>query len=221
VLLLRFLQEREYHRLGETTPRRANVRIITAANTPLAGLVSQGRFRADLRYRLTPVTLAVPPLRARGQDVLLLARHFLGAAAAREGRVPPALGPELERILLAYSWPGNVRQLEQEMARLIVFETGGVLDARSLSSDVARDGSPRAARPLRLALFEAERAAVAQALEDHGGVRSATASALGISRQALHAKLRRLGLGRDDRGAPPQVALPRALPERRAADRGE
>ena len=124
VRLLRFLQEKEYQRLGETTPRRADVRVISATNVDLWSRVREGRFREDLLYRLEDARIVVPPLRERGCDVVLLARHFLHRYAAAHGRLTPALGPGVEALLMRYGWPGNVRQLESQM-RCLVVETAG------------------------------------------------------------------------------------------------
>jgi anaerobic nitric oxide reductase transcription regulator len=117
--LLRFLEEFEYRRLGENRLRRANVRVITATNVDLAERVRQGRFRQDLWFRLKVVRLAVPPLRERGSDVLLLARHFLEQQARARGLAAPRLDPAAEDALAAHAWPGNVRELEHEMLRRV------------------------------------------------------------------------------------------------------
>jgi DNA-binding NtrC family response regulator len=189
--LLRFLQEGEYQRVGETTLRRSNLRLLTATNVDLHERARQGKFREDLVYRLDVVTLLVPPLRERGDDVLVLARHFLGVAAQGERLPRPQPSPELWRAIRGYSWPGNVRQLEHEMNRLVLFGGGGPVGPEHLSKEVAR-ARPVARRPLRSAIDDFERDYLRQMLECHGGVRTATAAALGITRQALHAKMRRL-----------------------------
>ena len=123
--LLRFVERREYHRLGETHMRRADVRVLTAANVRLDECVARGLFRADLLYRLKVVVLCLPPLRERGRDILLLARSFLRRFAAQAGVPCPELSPEMESALLQCSWPGNVRELENEMERFVTFGGGG------------------------------------------------------------------------------------------------
>jgi two-component system, NtrC family, response regulator HydG len=191
--LLRFLQEREYRRIGETASRRADVRLLTATNVDLFARVREGRFRADLWYRLKDERLTLPPLRERGTDVLLLARHFLAAEAARQGRRPPAVAPDAARALARFCWPGNIRQLESEMRRLVVAAEGGLVQVAHLSEEVRE--SPCATRGcLHTALRSFERDYVRRALERHGGVRTRTAAELGITRQALVAKIRRLGV---------------------------
>lgn len=207
VKLLRFLQEGEYRRVGENELRRADVRIVSAAHRDLEACVAAGTFREDLLYRLNTIVLRLPPLRERGDDVLLLARHFARAAASRAGRPEPkwsaTLGPALQR----QTWPGNVRQLENEMARLLALAGEGPLRAEDLSPalrDVSTPGpgSGTPAAPARgsappswrQALIEFERRFLIGALAYHAGNRSQTADALGLTRQGLSAKLQRLGL---------------------------
>jgi transcriptional regulator with PAS, ATPase and Fis domain len=191
--LLRFLQDREYRRLGESSTRRADVRVITAANAPLEELVRRNAFREDLMYRLDGIVLTLPPLRERGDDVLLLARYFLQQAAAREGRPAPGLRPEVLRQLEAWDWPGNVRELENEMQRLVVMAGAGPARLEHLSPRVqARRSASRGS--LRLAVLAAEREAIREALSRQAGNRTRAASHLGITRQALLGKMKRLGL---------------------------
>jgi DNA-binding NtrC family response regulator len=192
-MLLRVLEDGEYYRLGESVARRAQVRVVSAANEDLALLVEERRFRKDLRFRLEGERITVPPLRDRGRDVLHLARHFL-AWASGPGQRPPVLSREAEQALSRYSWPGNVRELLREAQRVVVRASDGVVHRRHLSPELRRDapgwrGSFRAARD------EWERHHIIRALERHGGNRTATAAEMGISRQALVAKIRRHGIG--------------------------
>jgi len=191
--LLRFIEGREYQRLGDPTVRRANLRLLTATNVDLVREVARGRFREDLLYRLNDLVLSVPSLRSRGEDLLLLAQHFIDEAVRSEGQARPRPIPAFWRAVRHYHWPGNVRQLQGEMRRLVVMAGGRAVGPDDLSSEVAAAPAvPRA--PLRSFLQDAERGHVQRTLEAHGGVRSAAAAALGITRQALHAKMRRLGL---------------------------
>jgi len=188
--LLRFLQESEYRRLGESGLRRADVRVVSATNVDLAQRVRQGRFREDLWFRLNHLTLLVPPLRERGSDVLLLARHFL-EQQSRTRRVPaPRLTAAAEAALLAHAWPGNVRELEHEMLRLVVRHPGSDVGPDELSAEIA--APPRPTGPLKLALRRLESELVREALARHGGRHARAAAELGITRQALWAKCRRL-----------------------------
>jgi anaerobic nitric oxide reductase transcription regulator len=193
VRLLRFLEGGEYQRVGETVVRRADVRVISATNVDLVRRVREGRFRQDLWFRLNGETIVVPPLRERGVDVLLLARHFLREQAARRGEAPPALSPGAEAALLGYSWPGNVRELQNEMRRLAVRAAGREAKVEDLSSAL-RERITRRPGTLRAALQRFETELVHEALERNGGILARAAAELGISRQALWVKARRLGL---------------------------
>ncbi len=192
--LLRFLQEREYRRLGEQRLRKANLRVLTAANVLLEDLVVAGRFRKDLRFRIDAVTLVAPPLRERGDDIPLLARHFLERLAARDKVPVPRLSAEATAALRTYAWPGNVRELQNEMERLVVLVRDRPVGREDLRPPVAATSatpSPRALSQVRLAM---ERDLVAAALRRHEGSRTRAAADLGITRQALYEKIRRLGL---------------------------
>ncbi len=191
--LLRFLQEGEYQRLGETVVRKANVRVVSATNVDLPRRVAEGRFRQDLWFRLKVHCLVVPPLRERGSDVLLLARHFLAAEARTAGVETPRLSSEAEEALLAYAWRGNVRELEHEMQRLVVRAAPGTEVSREdLSADIGT--APRPGGTLKAALQRAESEILVSMLEKHEGRQARAAAELGITRQALWAKLRRLGV---------------------------
>ncbi len=133
--LLRALQDGEVRAVGETKARKVDVRVIAATNQDLEGAVKAGRFREDLYYRLNVLRLELPPLRVRGDDIVLLARRFLAEAAARAGRVI-ALSPEAEQALRAAKWPGNVRQLQNEMLRVAALAEGPVVGLGDLSADV-------------------------------------------------------------------------------------
>ena len=184
--LLRFVETREYCRLGETRVRKADVRLVTAANVPL-----ESKLRPDLIFRLKDIVLALPPLRARGDDVWRLAREFLRPACAGLPMVP--LTPAARRMLEAYAWPGNVRELQREIRRAVVFAAGEAIRPEHLS--LQGEPAARARRSLRDAVLACERETIAAALADHGGNRARTAVALGLTRQGLVAKIARLGIG--------------------------
>jgi two-component system NtrC family response regulator len=189
--LLRFLQEGEYQRLGESTRRRADVRVISATNADLGERVQSARFRKDLKYRLEADRIVVPPLRERGEDILLLARHFLKAEAAKRGVPPPELSPATEAALLAHDWPGNVRELENEMQRLVVRAAGQRVEPSCLRPEL-RAEQRRPSGTLRLAVRRLEAEMVTQVIARHSGSVARAAAELGITRQALWAKKRRL-----------------------------
>jgi NtrC-family two-component system response regulator AlgB len=132
--LLRFLQEKQFERLGDTRTRHADVRVVAATNRNLEADVASGRFREDLFYRLNVVQVTLPPLRERREDILPLARHFLAFFARSAGRPPLAFSPDAEQVLLAHAWPGNVRELRNAVERAVVLSTGTVLGAESLPS---------------------------------------------------------------------------------------
>jgi DNA-binding NtrC family response regulator len=186
--LLRFLEGGEYRRVGEASLRRADVRVLSATHVDLERRVQEGRFRDDLLFRLRDETIHVPPLRERGEDVLLLARHFLCVQA---GRQPAArLSREVESLLLAYPWPGNVRQLQKEMRRVAVLAAGREVTVEDLSPAL-HQAPARRVGTLRAALEQRETEVLQETLERNGGVLSRTAAELGITRQTLWLKLRR------------------------------
>ena len=171
--------------------RTVDVRIVAATNADLAAAVQQGLFREDLYYRLNVVTLELPPLRARGQDVVLLAEFFLSRFSARYGLPQPPLTPEARRALLAHSWPGNIRELRNTLERAILLSPAGTFAVAEL--EPARV-APAAANPVPFpaTLAEIQRAAARAMLTATGGNRSEAARRLGISRSRL---LRLLGAG--------------------------
>ncbi len=190
--LLRFLEEREYQRLGECVPRKADVRVVSATNAVLAERVADGRFRDDLLYRLNDYTLTLPPLRDRGEDVIHLARHFLEEAARRAELPAPELTPEVMAALRSFPWPGNVRQLKSEMRRLLFNGGGGRVGLEHLSTEV-RVARARERSGLRASVRDFERERLREVLARHPTVAGAAAE-VGISRQALYKKRRRYGV---------------------------
>ncbi len=130
--LLRFLQEKQFERIGESRTRTADVRIVAATNRDLEAAVAAGRFREDLLYRLNVVEVTVPPLRERTEDILPLARRFVSFFARQSRRPAPELSPATERALLAHGWPGNVRELRNALERALILSPGQVLEPESL-----------------------------------------------------------------------------------------
>jgi len=193
VKLLRTLQFGEVQPVGATQPVSVNVRFVAATNRNLADDVEAGRFREDLLYRLNVVTLELPPLRDRPDDILPLFFHFLRNACAKQGKVPPRVSPRLERVLGHYRWPGNVRELENEALRLLaVTAPGQALTVDRLSQRVTQAPKVEGTTPSTLADFERE--VIEMQLRAHGGNRTRTAKALGISREGLRKKMKRLAL---------------------------
>jgi DNA-binding NtrC family response regulator len=132
VKLLRFLQEKEYKPLGSTRTRRADVRIIAASNLDLQEAVGNGKLRQDLFYRLNTISLTLPPLRERREDIPLLARHFLNRYVVEFGKRAMELSTQAVHRLTVYDWPGNVRELEHVIERAVVLCDGSVLEASDL-----------------------------------------------------------------------------------------
>lgn len=197
--LLRVLQSGEFTRLGNSKTETVDVRFIAATNRDLESEVKAGRFRADLFFRLSAITLRLPPLRERPHDIRLLAEHFARTSAARYGRPTPRLTEECLAALSAYSFPGNVRELESEMARLAVLASADVPCESILLNDrirsAAKTGTAAAQKAAVIApmsLQEMEKQLISSVLEHTGGNRTRAAEILGISREGLRTKLQRL-----------------------------
>lgn len=197
--LLRFLQDGSYLPLGETRPRTSDARIVAATNRDLARAVREGLFREDLFHRLHVISIEIPPLRSRPEEIPLLFEHFLDKAA-QESRAPlPAVDPGVFTRLAVYRWPGNVRELQNLAKALLVASHGeGRIREAHLPDALRKPAEGPAGEPtLAAAVREAERCAIAAALKASGGNAAAAARRLGITRQALHAKMKRLGMERD------------------------
>jgi DNA-binding NtrC family response regulator len=186
--LLKLLEERTVRRLGSVREQRVNVRIVAATHRPLDQLVREGRFRADLYFRLRVVQLELPPLRDRGTDVLLLARNFVAHHAARYGRPAPVLSSAAEQALMRHTWPGNVRDLRNLLEQAVLLCRGDTLEADDLGLRDESDSAPGAS-PAARTLPAMEREALMQALERNGWNVSRAARDLGISRDTLRYRI--------------------------------
>lgn len=209
VRLLRVLEGGSFTRVGGERAVKVDVRVVAATNRDLKAEVKAGSFRADLFYRLNVFPLRLPPLRNRGDDVPLLAEHFLAKFSERHGRPVPRLGPEAIATLKAYRWPGNVRELEHLMERTLLLSGGGDIRAIRLPDEDAAPAMPPAApeqsggRPsisdidaggIPALLDRVERQLIIDALEQEGGVQARAARLLGISRSNLNYRIGRLGI---------------------------
>jgi DNA-binding NtrC family response regulator len=208
--LLRFLESSEVHPIGETHPARVDVRVIAATNANLDTLVAEGRFREDLLYRLNVVQLPLPPLRERRVEIPALATHYLRKYAAENHKGDLRLAEDTMEYLVLYRWPGNVRQLANEMRRMAALaEKGAVLMPEHLSPELAasrRTVPPsqrvlddtevvvRLDQPMPAGVGHVERAMIQFALKKCGGRLEDTAAMLGISRKGLYLKRVRYGL---------------------------
>jgi len=201
--LLRFLQDGSFLPVGEVRPRESDARIVAATNRDLEAAAESGLFRRDLYHRLNVIRLEVPPLRRRPEDIPLLLDHFLERAAASEGVPVPRVHPDLLQRLGAYPWPGNVRELQNTARALLVASRGeAVLLPRHLPPSFGTQPAPSAGGRLARAVREAEARAIAAALEEAGGRPTEAARLLGLTRQGLFAKMKRLGLRRSTSGGP-------------------
>jgi two-component system NtrC family response regulator len=197
--LLRVLQAREVVRVGENTPRAVDVRVVAATNKDLAAEVAAKRFREDLYYRLNVVTVTLPPLRDRPEDVPELVEHFVRKYAAREGRPVKGVTREALDALLKYHWPGNVRELENCVERAVIMARGENVARADLPAHLFAPAEPPGAsspegRTLPEAVEELERRMVRAALARHGGVVTRAAKELGVSERVLRYKLESLGI---------------------------
>ena len=184
IKLLRVLQERVVERLGSNQPVPVNTRVVAATKADLRALAEASQFRADLYYRLNVVTLELPPLRERREDVPLLFEHFLAQAALRFEREPQPLTAAEMTALVAYPWPGNVRELRNLAER----------HALGLGCNPAQGGATPAALPLPQAVEQFERALIADALRRHAGNLTRAGVALGVAKTTLFDKVRKYGL---------------------------
>jgi DNA-binding NtrC family response regulator len=187
IKLLRVLQERCLERLGSNTPIPVDCRVIAATKADLKELSDQDRFRADLYYRLNVVTLPLPPLRERREDIPLLFEHFLLQGAARHERPVPAPAPARMTRLMAYDWPGNVRELRNVADRCVLGIEAGCPPFAS--------AAPAAPQALAETVEAFERALIADALARNGGSLARSAEALSVAKTTLHDKIRKYKLG--------------------------
>ncbi len=197
--LLRVLQQRTFERVGCSVTRVADVRVLASSNRDLPEEVAAGRFRQDLYYRLAVVPLVLPPLRERGEDVHLLADHFLARAAQRLGRPCGPLAADTRTLFANYHWPGNVRELENIVTRACVLSDGNPITAAELqpwleaAPDAADPDGPMGL-PVGSRLEDVEREMIIATLEHFQGHRAKTAAALGIGVRTLSGKLKTYGL---------------------------
>jgi DNA-binding NtrC family response regulator len=204
--LLRVIQEREFLPVGSVESIRVDVRIIAATNINLKDLVEQGRFREDLYYRLNVITVDLPPLRNRREDIPLLANHFLRKFALENGKPVPKMDSQASVALLEYSWPGNVRELENLLERAMVLGNGGTIGLDLLPEEVRRNASADGGEGIPLQVLQEmeinyaetvarfEKGLIEETLRKARGVQRRAARILGIKPTTLNEKIRRLGV---------------------------
>jgi two-component system NtrC family response regulator len=197
VKLLRFLQEREFYRLGSSNPIKSDVRVIAATNRDLEKLMKEDRFRADLYYRLNVIPIHVPPLRKRKQDVLPLVDHFIQKYSEKEEKNIEGISSEAMNLLVQYNFPGNIRELENVIERAAVFCETGTITSGDLpvflrekkEEDLMEPGLTLTHKVQRLEMMEIKRA-----LQENSGIKSRAARALGITERMLSYKMKNYNL---------------------------
>jgi DNA-binding NtrC family response regulator len=216
--LLRVLQTGEFERLGSSTTRKANVRLISATNVDLPRAIAAGQFREDLLFRINVIEIFVPPLADRPDDIVPLAEHFVTTQAKKEGRGPMRFGADAAAALANHDWPGNVRELQNRIQRAVLVEMGDTITVSDLGimggdrRAESRHPTPLGLSPLQGggqapglpgadrrplvgdAPDEPERTAIEEALVRAGGVVAKAAAEMGLSRQALYRRMERLGV---------------------------
>jgi two-component system nitrogen regulation response regulator NtrX len=194
--VLRVLQEQTFQRVGGQQTVKVDVRVLAATNKDLEAEIANGNFRSDLYYRLNVIPIAVPPLRARGNDIVLLAEHFLRRFAAEEAQPKKKLSASGAAKLKGYHWPGNVRELRNVIERLAILLPAETIDAEDIQLGTRAEVAPEIASnlPLREARDEFERQYILSRLRDYAGNVSRTADALGVERSNLYRKLHAYGI---------------------------
>jgi DNA-binding NtrC family response regulator len=196
VKLLRVLEERAFERVGGARTLQVDVRLVAATNKELKKLVSEGKFRDDLFYRLSVVTVDLPALRERREDIPLLVKGFLDEFGRENNKQIRELTPEAMNVLLAYNWPGNVRELRNAIEQMVVLARNERLTVRDVPAAIRSGADLSRINVVRtgMTVEEAERQLIVQALKETDGNRTRAAQKIGISRRTLHRKLKEYGL---------------------------
>jgi two-component system NtrC family response regulator len=195
VKLLRFLQERTFQRVGGRQEIQTDTRVVAATNADLKQLISAGKFREDLYFRLSVVVILLPPLRDRGDDVHLVATEFLQRFATQNDRKGLAFAPDTLRAIHRHSWPGNIRELQNRVQRAVIMADGKRITIEDMELTDAADAVPAAT--LREARESVEREMIHRALKRHGGKIAPAATELGISRPTFYELMEKLGIPRE------------------------
>jgi two-component system response regulator HydG len=193
--LLRVLQEKEVYMVGARRPQKVDVRVLAATNKDLFGLVRKGTFREDLYFRLNVINISVPPLRERGEDILLLARHFAARFAKEMGKTVPRFSDTALQVLMRYDWPGNVRELENAIQRLVVMTDGDLIEIPDLPPLMRFSASRE--NGMNRTLAEVEKEYIQNVLARVDGNKTRAAEILGIDRKTLREKLKFHGTAKE------------------------
>lgn len=193
VKLLRVLETRQFERIGGVETIEVDTRVVTATNRDLSAMVAEGKFREDLFYRLDVVTVHLPPLRERVEDIPPLVNHYLAHFARENGRTDLSISESAMSALCSYPWPGNIRELKNCVERMVVLTRGSLIDLDNVPVNIREKITPGISRTLLGAsscdLERNEKMLISRALEECGGNRTRAAEKLGISRRTLHRKL--------------------------------
>jgi two-component system response regulator HydG len=197
--LLRALENGEVVRLGSNDPIKVDVRLISATNQNLEEMVAEKRFREDLYYRIKGVTIELPPLRERREDIPLLLHYFLGQFAQKNGREIEGISPDAQQALMSYSWPGNVRELRNTLENMVVLSSGPMIGPESLPRGIRSAGAAAAPHTevtnlVGLTMEQVEREHIRSTLEMTQGNREQAAKILGIGERTLYRKIKEYGL---------------------------
>jgi DNA-binding NtrC family response regulator len=198
--LLRFLQEQEFRRLGDTTPTKVDVRIISATNADLSADVSAGSFREDLFYRLNVINLHLPPLRERQEDIALLTAHFIRQQNAKFGTEFKGLTPEAMEVFRTYEWPGNIRQLCNVIEAAMTISSGNYIGLPELTQLIETEQSGQVANQADYssALSSFETDYLTRLLRKHGGNVEEAAAEAGMNMATIYRKLKKYGINKKD-----------------------
>ncbi|WP_429647891.1 sigma-54 interaction domain-containing protein [Aeribacillus pallidus] len=193
VKLLRVLQDQEVEPIGATKPVQLDVRIIAATNRPLEKMMEEKRFREDLYYRINAIPFHIPPLRERPEDILVLANHFIQQASKKAGKRIKGMTREVEHLLCTYSWPGNIRELQNALEAATYLSSGEWITKEVLPDYLKKDDSlyPFGNKTLKEMLEETEKRIIQQSLQMHQYDKLQTAKALGISKSSMYEKLKK------------------------------
>jgi two-component system C4-dicarboxylate transport response regulator DctD len=200
VQLLRVLDDGLVEPLGSDTPRKVDIRLLTASNVDLVREVKNGSIREDFYHRIIVLSITVPPLRERIEDLPLLVSHFLARASQRNGMSVPRVSEEILAEMARYTWPGNVRELSNTVERMVIASRDGAAGAFTTDMGLSEErllSLPSASGRLHDELSRVERATIEWALKENKGEINATYKALGISRRALYERMRKYGLSKE------------------------
>jgi two-component system response regulator HydG len=191
--LLRVLENGEVVRLGSNDPIRVNVRLISATNRDLDEMVAERKFREDLYFRIKGVTIVIPPLRQRREDIPLLTYYFMQQAAERYNKPIEGIEPDAQQALMGYSWPGNVRQLKNTVENMVVLSPGSMLAIKSLPKEISPAQAATAGgvdNLVGLTMEQVEKEHIRETLKRVNGNREQAAKVLGIGERTLYRKIK-------------------------------